>query len=286
MSIRIMPATLAAALSVAFGFPPANAQEKPPQSLRLYVLDCGIITPPNVDNYGLKPNEVADKRMVTPCFLVAHPRGTMIWDTGEIPDSTFKNGVSPQKLNNYTVDRPLLPQLAAIGYTPANITYMALSHYHGDHVANASAFAKSTWIVQKGDRDPILAPRPAGSRVPDPKFFEGLADSKSVLLNGEDHDVFGDGAVVIKSAPGHTPGHQSLFLKLANTGNVLLSGDLYHYPEEITYKKVPVTDPNREQTAKSRETIEEFVKQNHAQLWIQHDYTAGIKRKIAPGYYD
>jgi N-acyl homoserine lactone hydrolase len=84
----------------------------------------------------------------------------------------------------------------------------------------------------------------------------------------------------------HTPGHQSLFLKLANTGNVLLSGDLYHYPEEITYKKVPVTDPNREQTAKSREVIEAFVKQNQAQLWIQHDYTAGIKRKIAPTYYD
>src|SRR4030095_4246424 len=79
----------------------------------------------------------------------------------EIPDSAFKDGVSPQKLNTFTVDRPLLPQLAAIGYTPANITYMALSHYHGDHVANASLFAGSTWIVQKGDRDPILAPRPA-----------------------------------------------------------------------------------------------------------------------------
>src|SRR5215467_6993602 len=286
MSIRIMPATLAAALSVAFGFPPANAQEKPPQSLRLYVLDCGIITPPNVDNYGLKPNEVADTRMVTPCFLISHPRGSLMWDTGEIPDSTFKNGVSPQKLNNYTVDRPLLPQLAAIGYTPANITYMALSHYHGDHVANASLFAGSTWIVQKGDREPILAPRPAGSRVPDPKFFEGLANSKTVLLNGEDHDVFGDGTVVIKSTPGHTPGHQSLFLKLAKTGPVLLSGDLYHYPEEITYKRIPSFDSDKEQTAKSRAMIEDFVKKNKAQLWIQHDYTAGIKRKIAPEYYD
>jgi N-acyl homoserine lactone hydrolase len=211
----------------------------------------------------------------------------VIWDTGEIQDSAFKDGVSPQKLNAYTVDRPLLPQLAAIGYTPANITYLALSHYHGDHVANAALFARSTWIVQKGDRDAILAPRPAEpSRVPDPKFFEGLANSKTIVLNGEDHDVFGDGTVVIKSSPGHTPGHQSLFLKLANTGNVLLSGDLYHYPEEITYKKVPNFDTDREQTAKSREKIEEFVKQNHAQLWIQHDYTAGIKRKMAPEFYD
>jgi N-acyl homoserine lactone hydrolase len=288
MSIRIVPAILAAAMSVAFGFPPANAQQKrqPPQLLRLYVLDCGIITPPNVDNYGLKVNEVADTRMITPCFLIVHPRGTMMWDTGEISDSAFKDGVSPQKLNNYTVDRPLLPQLAAIGYTPADITYLALSHYHGDHVANASLFAKSTWIVQKGDRDPIIAPRPGGSRVPDPKFFEGLADSKTVVLNGEDHDVFGDGTVVLKSTPGHTPGHQSLFLKLANTGNVLLSGDLYHYPEEMTFKKVPITDPNREQTAKSREAIETFVKQNNAQLWIQHDYVGGTKRKIAPAFYD
>jgi len=118
-------------------------------------------------------------------------------------------------------------------------------------VANASQFAKSTWIVQKGDRDAILAPRTAGTRVPDPKFFEGLANSKTVLLNGEDHDVFGDGTVVIKSTPGHTPGHQSLFLKLANTGNVLLSGELYHYPEEITYKKVPNFDTDGEQTAKT-----------------------------------
>jgi glyoxylase-like metal-dependent hydrolase (beta-lactamase superfamily II) len=185
---------------------------------------------------------------------------------------------------------PLLPQLAAIGCTPANITYLALSHYHGDHVANASLFARSTWIVQKGDRDPILAPRPANpaatGRVPDPKFFEGLANSKTIVLNGEDHDVFGDGSVVIKSTPGHTPGHQSLFLKLAKTGNVLLAGDLYHYPEEITSKKIPSFDTNKEQTARSRAMIEEFVKQNRAQLWIQHDYTAGIKRKIAPQFYD
>ena len=162
MSIRIVPAILAAAL-LACGFPPASAQQKPqpPQSLRLYVLDCGNITPANVDTYGIKPERMVNTKMVTPCFLIVHPRGTLMWDTGEIPDIAFKDGVSPQKLNAFTVDRPLLPQLAAIGYTPANITYLALSHYHGDHVANAAQFAGSTWIVQKGDRDAILAPRPA-----------------------------------------------------------------------------------------------------------------------------
>ena len=73
---------------------------------------------------------------------------------------------------------------------------------------------------------------------------------------------------------------------LAKTGPVLLSGDLYHYPEEMTYKRIPPFDTDKEQTAKSRAMIEDFVKKNKAQLWIQHDYTSGIKRKIAPEFYE
>src|SRR5215475_7500771 len=260
------------------------------KSLRLYVLDCGRITVANGDSMGFKPGELATSNMVTPCFLIVHPKGTMIWDTGEIPDSAFANGSAPATQGAYTVDRPLLPQLAAIGYTPADITYLALSHYHSDHVANANSFAGSTWIVQKGDRDAIFGPRPENPQrlggVAAPSFFTELAKSKTILLKGEDHDVFGDGKVVIKFTPGHTPGHQSLFLKLAKTGPIVLSGDLYHYPEEITYKRIPPFDSDKDQTAKSRAMIEDFVKKNHAQLWIQHDYTTGIKRKIAPEFYE
>src|SRR5580658_6955759 len=290
---RLMKPFLAiVALTGLSAWPSASAQTRkpaPPKSLRLYVLDCGKITVANGDSMGFKPGELATSNMVTPCFLIVHPRGSMIWDTGEIPDSAFKSGVTPQTAGAFTVDRPLLPQLAAIGYTPADITYLALSHYHGDHVANANAFAGSTWIVQQGDRDAIFAPRDAQKKmgaVGNPAYFTDLAKSKTLLLKGEDHDVFGDGSVVIKFTPGHTPGHQSLFLKLAKTGPVLLSGDLYHYPEEITYKRIPSFDFDKEQTAKSRAMIEDFVKKNNAQLWIQHDYNAGIKRKIAPEYYD
>jgi N-acyl homoserine lactone hydrolase len=267
----------------------AAAAPAPPKSLRLYVLDCGKINVANGNSMGFKPGELANSNMVTPCFLIVHPRGTMMWDTGEIPDSAFKNGVTPQTAGAFTVDRPLLPQLAAIGYTPADITYLALSHYHGDHVANANLFAGSTWIVQQGDRDAIFAPRDPNKKmgaVGAPAYFTELEHSKTLLLKGEDHDVFGDGTVVIKFTPGHTPGHQSLFLKLAKTGPILLSGDLYHYPEEITYKKIPSFDSDAEQTAKSRAMIEEFIKKNHAQLWIQHDYTSGIKRRIAPEFYE
>ena len=290
---RSLLCVFAAFSAALFTFSASFAQARkpaPPKSLRLYVLDCGIITVANGDSMGFKPGELKNSNMVTPCFLIVHPRGTMMWDTGEIPDSAFASGVSPAKQGAFTVTRPLLPQLAAIGYTQADITYLALSHYHGDHVANANAFAGSTWIVQKGDRDAIFAPRQDNQKklgaVGDAAYFTELAKSKTLLLNGEDHDVFGDGTVVIKFTPGHTPGHQSLFLKLAKTGPVLLSGDLYHYPEEITYKRIPSFDFDKDQTAKSRAMIEDFVKKNNAQLWIQHDYTAGSKRKIAPDYYE
>jgi len=75
MSIRTVPYILAAAMLVAFGFPTANAQQKPqpPQSLRLYVLNCGKITPTSVEQYGLKPSEMANTEMITPCFLIVHP---------------------------------------------------------------------------------------------------------------------------------------------------------------------------------------------------------------------
>ena len=286
---KVVAAVVLAVLSTASVELAQTRKPAPPKSLRMYVLDCGRITVANGDSMGFKPGELATSNMVTPCFLIVHPKGTLMWDTGEIPDSAFANG-APATQGAFTVDRPLLPQLAALGYTPADITYLALSHYHGDHVANANAFAGSTWIVQQGDRDAIFGPRPENpprlGAVPATSFFTELAKSKTILLKGQDRDVFGDGSVVIKFTPGHTPGHQSLFLKLAKTGPILLSGDLYHYPEEITYKRIPPFDVDKDQTAKSRAMIEAFVKKNHAQLWIQHDYTAGIKRKMAPNFYD
>ena len=294
MLIRARSCVLAVAAFAALAFvPSASAQAsraQAPKSLRLYILDCGRIVGVSAAAFGFKDGQLATTEMITPCFLVAHPRGTLVWDTGEIPDSVVKTDGTETKQGAFIVTRPLLPQLAALGYTPADITYLALSHYHGDHVANANAFAGSTWIVQKVERDAMFAPRPdnqkKGSNNPNPVFFNLLEKSKTIVPNGEDHDVFGDGAVTIKFTPGHTPGHQSLYLKLARTGPVLLSGDLYHYPEEMTLKVVPSFDFNQAQTAKSRAMIEEFVKKNAAQLWIQHDVANGAKLNKAPEYYD
>lgn len=281
-------AVLAAIATVPFTAPAQAKKPAPPKSVRLYILDCGDITGVGEAQFGFKPGQLADSHMVTPCYLIVHPRGTMMWDTGEIPDADFKG--NPTKAGAFTVTRPLLPQLAALGYTPADITYLALSHYHGDHVANANSFAGSTWIVEEVERTAMFA-KPNGkaqvaSTAPDPNFYGKLEHSKTILLHGQDHDVFGDGTVVVKFTPGHTPGHQSLFLKFAKTGPVVLSGDLYHYPEERSMGLVPGFDVNASQTRKSRADLEAFIKQFGAQLWIQHGTADNAKLKKAPEYYE
>jgi glyoxylase-like metal-dependent hydrolase (beta-lactamase superfamily II) len=273
-------------LGVAAGSVTAQTHKppKPPKSVRLYLFDCGVIHTTNGDTYSLKKEEMASTEMSIPCILVAHPKGTLMWDNGDIPDRAFPAGGGRASLGVVTQDKPLLPQMAAVGYAPSDITYLSMSHYHGDHVANANYFAGATWLVRKVERDRMFGSEPI-PRSPLENYNE-LKNSKTVLLEKDEHDVFGDGTVVIKSTPGHTPGHNVLFLKLKKTGPIVLSGDLYHYPEERTLNRLPISEFNKEQTAASRAELEVFLKKTGAQLWIEHDIVGNAKLKKAPAYYD
>jgi len=276
----VLPALLATA-------PLMTAQQRraqPPQSVRLYVFDCGSLNIPDTSPYQLKKEELATTYMSVACFLVAHPKGTMMWDTGAVPDTAFKPGGAPGTLRYATSKRPLTAQLAEIGYRPADITYVTFSHFHWDHVGNGNLFAGSTWLVRKPERDVMFSDPP--SPRTEPANYSALKNSKTVIVTNDDHDVFGDGTVVLKATPGHSPAHQVLFLKLAKTGPVVVSGDLYHYPEERKFNKIPTTEFNAVQTAASRAALEDFLKKTGAQLWIQHDFTANAKIKKAPEFYD
>jgi glyoxylase-like metal-dependent hydrolase (beta-lactamase superfamily II) len=263
---------------------PATAAPAAPVSPRLYVFDCGKLDIPDTTPYQLKRNELATNMMSVPCFLVAHPKGTLMWDVGAVPDRMIPAGGTGSLREHGFSDKKLETQLAEIGYAASDITYLAISHFHWDHVGNANLFAGSTWLVRPLEREVMFSNPPSQRTEPD--NYTALKDSKTVLIKTKDYDVFGDGSVIIKSAPGHSPDHQVLFVKLANTGPVLLSGDLYHYPEERKLKRVPTTEFNRDQTALSRAEIEAFLKQTGAQLWIEHDFTGNAKLKKAPEWYD
>ena len=269
----ILPLILLAAAAML----PAAAQSKPqpPSSMRMYVFNCGSIKAMSVTTFGFKEGEVPTRDFVVTCYLVVHPRGTLMWDVGLTPDAA---------LTADSGTKPLKTQLADAGYRPADITYLAMSHYHSDHTANANDFAASTWIVQKAERDAMFAATPG--RIMAPATFDKLRDAKTKILNNEDLDVFGDGKAIIKSAPGHTPGHQVLLLKFAKDGNLLLAGDLYHFPEEQTLNRFPTFEFDAKQSGASRDAIESFRKTNKAQMWISHDLATYNRMKKAPQFYE
>jgi N-acyl homoserine lactone hydrolase len=257
---------------------------QPPSSVRLYVFDCGKLDIPDISPYQLTRAEIATNVMSAPCFFVAHPKGTLMWDVGVVPDRLIAPGRTGTLRGYASSTRKLETQLNEIGYAPSDITYLSFSHFHWDHVGNANLFASATWLVRKAERDVMFSDPP--SPRTEPENFSALKGSKTTLITTPDYDVFGDGKVVIKGAPGHSPGHQVLFVNLANTGPVVLSGDLYHYPEERALKKVPTTEFDREQSAASRAAVEAFLTRTHAQLWIQHDLNGNSKLKKSPTYYD
>jgi glyoxylase-like metal-dependent hydrolase (beta-lactamase superfamily II) len=275
-------AVLAAACGVAV--PHAQAKRDTPKTARLYIFDGGRIDGLDTKLFGFERNEVKEPNFRITSYLIVHPRGTLMWDSGGIPDSAFTADGTPAKEGVMTATRRLEPQLAAAGYAPMDITWFGLSHYHSDHTANANLFAGATWIVQKAERDAMFADKPAS--IMQPAQFSALKDAKTKLLDNEDFDVFGDGTVVVKTAPGHTPGHQVLFVKLARTGPVLLAGDLYHYPEERTTGKTPTFEFDADQSRVTRGRIESFVKQSGAQLWIEHDIATHAQLPFAPGFVE
>jgi glyoxylase-like metal-dependent hydrolase (beta-lactamase superfamily II) len=268
------------------GYPSGvSAQARPPvvTSPRIYVFDNGMLNVTDPKSFGFTRQELKETRLIVVSYLIVHPKGTLMFDAGLFPDSAFAGKTGAVAEGNSTASRPLLPQLAAVGYRPSDITHFALSHYHGDHTANANAFAGSTWIVQRREREAMFDDK---VEIINRQNFSALRTAKATVLDDTDLDVFGDGTVVVKSAPGHTPGHQVLFVKLAKHGPVVLAGDLYHYPEEGPTGRTPVFEFNRAQTLATRGKIAAFVKQTGAEMWIEHDLPTHARLPFAPKYVE
>src|SRR5437016_6463763 len=177
---------------------------RPPQSLRLYVFDCGILHNSDAARYRFRKEELATMEMSVACFLVAHPKGTLVWDTGAVPDNAWTPTGTPttqhivlpdSQQRDITVVKSLKGQLGELGYSPSDITYLVLSHYHYDHTANANEFGGATWLVRQVEREAMFGEKPPGTTQP--STYSALRNSKTLILKTEEHDVFGDGAVVI-----------------------------------------------------------------------------------------
>jgi N-acyl homoserine lactone hydrolase len=258
-------------------------------NVRLYAFDCGRIDFKDMSmfsdtgDYDRKSGSLVD-----PCFLVHHPKGILLWDTGLGDALVGRNDPANDAGVSVRVNTRLLDQLRSIGIVPSGVTYVAFSHFHLDHTGNANAFIASTWILNRAELDWALgAPTPP---VVDLKSFSAYKTVSTRMISG-DYDVFHDGTVRILQAPGHTPGHQVLLLKLAKSGVVLLSGDLYHQRSDRprpgqTSGRVMTVNINRAESLASIDRIETIIKNTHARLIIQHDPDDFKSLPVSPAYLE
>lgn len=236
----------------------------------MYVFDCGVNRAKDLSLWTPNLNVGKTWEFSNNCYLVKHKRGLLMWDTG-LPDaiSSMPNGLDiGNGAINARVSKTLDSQLSEIGIRPASIQYLALSHTHSDHVGNANYFTGATLYIQQAEFDFAFGPTPASNL--NPSLYEKLRQSTITKLNG-DHDLFGDGSVTIISTPGHTPGHQSLLVRLPVSGPVLLSGDMVHIEDNWTAMRVPSFNVNSAESLQSMRKIAALLEREKAKLWINHD---------------
>jgi glyoxylase-like metal-dependent hydrolase (beta-lactamase superfamily II) len=237
--------------------------------VRLYALDCGRIDESSFGAYSdTGEYDGKPRTMSAPCFLIRHPKGTLLWDTGLGDKYAATKGGVDDAGTHLSVSVRLVDQLKAIGLAPGAINFVAFSHLHADHTGNANLFGHSTFLMNAKEIAWASAtPTPIGV---DPATFSVYESANKQLIE-RDYDVFGDGRVLILRAPGHTPGHQVLLLRLKKAGAVVLSGDLYHARESRQFRRVPAFNDNRADTLAYMDRIETIVKNLHARFVIQHD---------------
>lgn len=279
--MRALTSLFALSLLLAACQTPSNT---PQTDLRLYVFDCGEIELEDVAAFGLSNAQTPVRKLFVPCYLIDHPQGRLLFDLG-LPENVIGAGdieYSPGSFMRYS--RSLSDQLSDLQLRPRDIDLIAYSHSHFDHVGSANRFARSRLLIQRPEHDAAFG-APEKYDVFTPELYQGLRDSETLLLDG-DHDVFGDGRVRLIAAPGHTPGHQVLWLDLRNTGPIVLSGDLYHFAESRVLRAVPMFNTDPVASLASMDKVEALLKDTGATLWIEHNRAFAEQLQKAPAFYD
>lgn len=248
-----------------------SGQQAEAPAVQLYALDCGRITVSDsamfADN-GALDGQARD--LVDPCYLIRHPDGDLLWDTGlpggwaDAPEGAVVRGVFSMRVPTRLAD-----QLAQLEMAPADIEFVSLSHSHFDHIGNAGLFTGATWLLDADERAWMFREEARGEE--EFALIAPIENAPTRALEGDgDTDVFGDGSVVIVQAPGHTPGHDVLLVRLPNAGPVLLTGDMWHMAESREQRLVPVFNTDRAQTIASMDKVETLATETGARLIRQH----------------
>ena len=254
-----------AAIGLGFSVPAAGQPSE--ADIEMWRLDCGTLELSDSASfsdahlYDRQPRTLTDS-----CYLIRNGDRYLLWDTG-LP-SALANGPVTSGVYTVSLGSSIAEQLAELDLAPADITFVGLSHYHFDHVGQAPAFAGSTLLINERE---IAAVAEGANADATEALASWLENRQRVTSFARDHDVFGDGSVTILATPGHTPGHSALLVRLPESGDFLLSGDLYHFREQIENRGVPQFNTDRADTLASMERFLQIDEALDAIIVIQHD---------------
>jgi N-acyl homoserine lactone hydrolase len=276
--------------------PDANADEKLPDPIKagvaekLFRLDCGRSVAN--DESVWTPGENVGRRIEfsSTCWLIRHGSEWLLWDTG-VPESAHDD---PQGWSTiptlivYHLDKTLTDQLAQIGLKPSDVSRVAISHTHGDHIGNMGLFPDAAVLMQQAEYSWINSENGPNDNVNQLMALARklLGTPKNLQLINGDTDVFGDGSVTLISTPGHTPGSQSLLVRLKNSGFIILSGDVVHTEENFEKDTVPSLNTDKAKSIASMVRIRNMIARYKARFFINHDKKQADQLKLIPAFYD
>jgi N-acyl homoserine lactone hydrolase len=257
---------------------------------KLYRLDCGRSLANDESVWTPGENVGRSIEFSSTCWLIKRGSEWVLWDTG-VPQATLndpKGWSTLPKLIVYHLDKTITGQLAEIGLKTGDITYVALSHTHGDHIGNVGLFPNSTILMQRVEYTWISSPDGTNDNVNQLKALARklLGTPKQLQLLDGDTDVFGDGSVTLISTPGHTPGHQSLLVHLKNSGFIILSGDVAHSEENLEKDVVPSINADKAASIASMDRVRRMMATYQTKLFINHDKAQSDMLKLLPAFYD
>lgn len=208
-------------------------------------------------------------------FLVEHPRGRVVFDTGMHPK--WKTAGRARRIEVGETD-DVVSVLARAGVRPEDVEHVVASHLHYDHAGGLQFFPAASVWVQAAELRFAHSPAVYQRELYDADDFDhGLRWRQ---LEGG-HDLFGDGAVTILPTPGHTPGHQSLCVELPS-GLHVLAADASYLDAGMRARRLPGVVWNPDAMVASWETLEALERQRGARLIFTHDLDFRTTKRLAP----
>ena len=238
-------------------------------TLKVFALTCGHLE--GELSYLMEGGE-GRVRLPIPSYLIEHPKGTALFDTGMHPDCQHDPAarvgarIAGLFAFDYRPGEEIGARLTALGRDPAKIDLIINSHFHFDHVGGNALIPNATMLVQRREWDAGMDPDIAARRGFNPRDFD--LGHKLRLVDGE-HDVFGDGSVVCLPTHGHTPGHQSLKLRL-DGGDIVLAADSCYFCRTLRERRVPRFVHDREAMLASLDRLA-ALEAKGARIFFGHD---------------